>query len=74
MEASPRHPPYSPDLLPSVFHLFGLLKDFLHGQCFATDEELKMNEDTVQDHRQGIIPGGISALGGAMGEVRDGKR
>jgi len=33
-----------------------------------------MTEDTVHDQRQGIIPGVCSALGGAMGEVRDGKR
>jgi histone-lysine N-methyltransferase SETMAR len=35
------HPPYSPDLAPSDFHLFGPLKDALRGRRFADDEELK---------------------------------
>jgi hypothetical protein len=33
-ESSP-HPPYSPDLAPSDFHLFGPLKDALRGRRFA---------------------------------------
>ena len=35
------HPPYSPDLAPSNFHLFGPLKESLRGQHFSTDEEVK---------------------------------
>jgi histone-lysine N-methyltransferase SETMAR len=35
------HPPYSPDLAPSDFHLFVLLKDALRGRRFADDDELK---------------------------------
>lgn len=35
------HPPYSPDLAPSDFHLFTKLKDFLAGKKFDSDEELK---------------------------------
>jgi [histone H3]-lysine36 N-dimethyltransferase SETMAR len=35
------HPPYSPDLAPSDFFLFGPLKDFLRGQKFDDDEEVK---------------------------------
>ena len=35
------HPPYSPDLAPSDFHLFHYLKDFLSGKRFATDDEVK---------------------------------
>ncbi|KAJ4433160.1 hypothetical protein ANN_15417, partial [Periplaneta americana] len=35
------HPPYSPDLAPSDFHLFTKLKDFLVGTRFGSDEELK---------------------------------
>ena len=35
------HPPYSPDLAPSDFHLFTKLKDFLAGTKFQNDEELK---------------------------------
>ena len=35
------HPPYSPDLAPSDYHLFPDLKKFLGGKRFETDEELK---------------------------------
>lgn len=35
------HPPYSPDLAPSDYHLFRYLKNFLGGKRFDTDEELK---------------------------------
>jgi histone-lysine N-methyltransferase SETMAR len=38
------HPPYSPELAPSVFHLFGPLKDALGGRRFVDDnvrEELR---------------------------------
>lgn len=34
------HPPYSPDLAPSDFHLFPKLKTFLGGQKFATNDEV----------------------------------
>ncbi|GBM15856.1 Histone-lysine N-methyltransferase SETMAR [Araneus ventricosus] len=36
-----QHPPYSPDLAPSDFHLFTAMKKWLGGQHFADDEELK---------------------------------
>jgi histone-lysine N-methyltransferase SETMAR len=29
-----KHPPYSPDLAPSDFHLFGPMKEHLRGQKF----------------------------------------
>ena len=32
------HPPYSPDLVPSDFHLFGLMKDGLRGQHFRSND------------------------------------
>lgn len=35
------HPPYSPDLAPSDFFLFGPLKDYLRGQTFHNDDEVK---------------------------------
>jgi len=35
------HPPYSPDLPPSDFHLFLHLKSFLAGQRFDKDSEVK---------------------------------
>ena len=34
------HPPYSPDLVPSDFHLFGPLEDALHGTRFEDDESV----------------------------------
>jgi histone-lysine N-methyltransferase SETMAR len=35
-----KHPPYSPDLAPSDFHLFGPLKEHMRGQKFADDNEV----------------------------------
>ena len=35
------HPPYSPDLAPSDFHLFGPLKESMKGIHFQTDEKVK---------------------------------
>lgn len=35
-----QHPPYSPDLAPSDFHLFPKLKIFLGGKRFSTEEEV----------------------------------
>jgi hypothetical protein len=35
------HPPYSPDLEPSDFHLFGPLKKHLGGRRFANDGEVQ---------------------------------
>ncbi|GFW79557.1 histone-lysine N-methyltransferase SETMAR [Trichonephila clavipes] len=37
------HPPYSPDLAPSNFHLFLHLNSFLAGKHFSNDKELKEN-------------------------------
>ena len=34
------HPPYIPELAPSDFHLFGPLKDALHGARFEDDESM----------------------------------
>jgi hypothetical protein len=35
------HPPYIPDLAPSDFHLFGLLKNHLGGSHFTDDKEVE---------------------------------
>ena len=35
-----KHPPYSPDLAPSDFHLFGAVKEQLLGQKFVDDNEV----------------------------------
>jgi len=36
-----QHPPYSPDLAPCDFWLFGFLKGQLQGRCFGTQESLQ---------------------------------
>ena len=35
------HPPYSPDLALSDYHLFGPLKEALRGRLFTSDQEVK---------------------------------
>ena len=35
------HPPYSPDLAPSDYHLFRSLQNFLNGKTFGNDEAIK---------------------------------
>jgi len=35
------HPPYSPDLAPSDYHLFGPMKKMLGWQKFASDTEVQ---------------------------------
>jgi histone-lysine N-methyltransferase SETMAR len=35
------HPPYSPDLALSDFHVFGLLKETMGGKSFRSDEEVQ---------------------------------
>ena len=37
---SAKHPPYSRDLAPLDFHLFGPLKEHLQGHKFADDNEV----------------------------------
>ena len=44
------HPPYSPDLAPSDYHLFTALKKHLGGTHFKTQEELK---DAVSTYLRG---------------------
>ncbi|GBM35560.1 Histone-lysine N-methyltransferase SETMAR [Araneus ventricosus] len=34
------HPPYSPDLSPCDFHVFGALKQAIRGHRFTTDDEV----------------------------------
>jgi hypothetical protein len=39
------HPPYSPDLAPPDFHLFGPLKQHLGGRLFHNNEEVEIAVD-----------------------------
>ncbi|GBL80513.1 hypothetical protein AVEN_225214-2 [Araneus ventricosus] len=55
------HPPYSPDLSPSDFHLFLKMKEFLGGKRFESDEELEnavttwRNELAAEEYDMGIL-------------------
>ncbi|GBN41322.1 hypothetical protein AVEN_93684-1, partial [Araneus ventricosus] len=55
------HPPYSPDLAPSDFHLFLKLKEFLGGKRFGSNEELEnavttwLNELAIEEYDMGIL-------------------
>ncbi|GBO35272.1 Histone-lysine N-methyltransferase SETMAR [Araneus ventricosus] len=55
------HPPYSPDLAPSDFHLFLKLKEFLGVNRFGSDEELEnavttwLNELAAEEYGMGIL-------------------
>jgi hypothetical protein len=40
------HPPYSPDLAPCNFFLFGAVKQAFAGQHFATTDDLLMSVET----------------------------
>ena len=46
------HPPYSPDLAPSDFHLFRELKAWLGGQCFAANDKL---QDAVKTYLSWLV-------------------
>ena len=54
------HPPYSPDLAPSDFHLFLKMKEHLAGKRHADDEDLQhavvdwLNSQTVVWYEEGI--------------------
>jgi len=54
------HPPYSPDLALSDFHLFGPLKDALHGTRFEGDESVIravrtwLHEQEMSWYREGM--------------------
>ena len=54
------HPPYSPDLAPSDFHLFGPLEDTLHGTRFEDDKSViravrtQLGEQEMSWYREGM--------------------
>jgi histone-lysine N-methyltransferase SETMAR len=47
------HPPYSPDLAPSDFHLFRSLKNFLRGRRFRFDHEVDFAVEEFFASKQG---------------------
>ena len=57
------HPPHSPDLAPSDFHLFGPLKDALCGTRFEDDESVIRAVSTwLREQETSWYRGGIHAL------------
>uniref|UniRef100_A0A8D2LHA0 Mariner Mos1 transposase n=1 Tax=Varanus komodoensis TaxID=61221 RepID=A0A8D2LHA0_VARKO len=57
------HPPYSPDLAPSDYHLFPILNKDLRGKQFSNDEELKAAINThFLDKEEGYFSQGIEKL------------
>ena len=42
-----QHPPYSPDIAPCDFFLFGFLKFHLEGKVFKSDKELLQETETI---------------------------
>lgn len=57
------HPPYSPDLAPSDYHLFSHLKRYLRGKVFKTDAEVISSvESYFESQPVSFYSGAISAL------------
>ena len=57
------HPPYSPDLAPSDYHMFGHLKKFLRGRRFEDDSDMTAAVDWwIGDQPKEFFSAGISDL------------
>ena len=57
------HPSYSPDLVPSDFHLCGPLKEFTRGKKFESDKEVKsVVSDWLRHKSKDFYPEGIRKL------------
>lgn len=57
------HPPYSPDLAPSDFHLFGPLKEAMGGRKFHSDEEVRNAvHEWLRRRPKAFFSAGIQAL------------
>lgn len=57
------HPPYSPDLAPSDFHLFRHLKDSLRGHVFQSDEDvIQWINEWVEGQEPTFFLEGVNAL------------
>ena len=58
-----QHPPYSLDLAPSNYHIFGPLKEALCGRRFASNEEVKKVVHTwLREQPKGFFSTGIQKL------------
>jgi histone-lysine N-methyltransferase SETMAR len=57
------HLPYSPDLAPSHFHLFGPLKESLRGRKFNLDDDVQSAvHEWLKGQPQDFFSSGIQAL------------
>jgi len=56
------HPPYSPDLAPSAFHLFGPMKEHCRGQKFADDEVIEAVQSWLKATPKSFFLEGIRNL------------
>jgi histone-lysine N-methyltransferase SETMAR len=57
------HPPYSPNLTPSDFHVFGPLKEAMGGKSFRSDEEVQqVVHEWVHSQPKDFYSRGIHAL------------
>ena len=53
------YPPYSPDLAPLDYFLFRVMKKFLRGKRFSSDEEVKETVMTwFEEQSKDFFPGG----------------
>jgi len=57
-----KHPPYSPDLAPSDFPLFGPMKEHLRGQKFADDEVIEAVQSWLKVTSKSFFLEGIRKL------------
>ena len=57
------HPPYTPDLVPSDFHVFGLLKQAMGSKSFRSDEEVQQAvQKWLRSQPKQFLSRGIQAL------------
>ena len=57
------HPPYSPDLAPSDYHLFSPLKQFLRDKTYDNDDDIKTDLQTFFNSKEAeFYKGGIHQL------------
>lgn len=68
------HPPYSPDIAPSDYHLFRSLHNFLDGKKFKNDEDVKSHLiQFFNDKKQKFYEDGIMMLPERWQKVIDNK-
>lgn len=64
------HPPYSPDLAPSDFHLFRSLQNFLQSKNYRTEEQVKNGvEGFMRSQPRKFFENGIKKLVGRWEQV-----